>query len=780
MKKIGIFSVALLLSVVAFSNVTKENNKTSVADLESSTTDFMNEKSNVKKVALRNASSGSNAFKASKIYFQTASDSDGYEYLRFASALRGAYSKVSFTRHIEGLEDKTDEVTTLYKGIAANGKVSFTNGDELVDYDVTSTKNYYWACYTIRFKSDSTYKESDITLTLKVDDKYTDSRTISLNNAKNYVEDNSLNFSFDQEKSYVDYFALDYNLTDIGVKLVVGDYRIIHGACNDLDNPRYAYFSLNKVQNRFGVIAKYDFEEKKIVGYSKEFTNYNEADTSAKQWTDNANIFYYNGKIYTLDAYGNFMSVVASEITGNNAGDVIADNTMTFKDAANKGIVNIKSAAYNKKSDRFAVYSSNKMYIYDGKFNLLKSFDCGSFQMIYSTDSKFIGLINGGGSYNTTTKDSNDNDVTATHFYDTATVVSYDLDGNMLFSNTYGTKTCPIGDCYVSDRRHTNIQSIIIYNGELYFIWLAYDAFGNRSGAGYLIKFETVNITKAPNVSLGEYAEHNKTIGKENDFTIREIMKGKTAPGTNYLQGVTTDNTNVYYAFTDGNNSNVVLVRSNPLTGEWFVSPKPINIGKNSGNDAGKIFFYNNSVWLTMYDNKQVIEVNKDTLEVVAEKNEQGEDVKDTDGNIVPNSIMFNKITENIKNVGFDKFNNRFVVLGNGGTLYFLNEDLTIEKSVKSVGFSGNKLTNMFVNDDYIYVTYGNNGIKSCNTSIYDFNGTLINQVKVGGNNLFDYVSTNFNAQGLIDFNGTILVIGLSWGGSDISTGGYVYSVKMN
>ena len=55
MKKIGILSVALLLSVVAFSNVTKENNNTSVADLESSTTDFVNEKSNVKKVALRNA-----------------------------------------------------------------------------------------------------------------------------------------------------------------------------------------------------------------------------------------------------------------------------------------------------------------------------------------------------------------------------------------------------------------------------------------------------------------------------------------------------------------------------------------------------------------------------------------------------------------------------------------------------------------------------------------------------------------------------------------------------
>ena len=201
MKKIGILSVALLLSVVAFSNVTKENNKTSVADLESSTTDFMNEKSNIKKVSLRDAIRKSDLFKASKIYFQTASDAEGYEYLRFAAALRGAYSKVSFTRKIAGLEDKTDEVTTLYKGIAANGKVLYTNGDKLLSENVESTKNYYWACYTIRFKSDSTYKDSDITLTLNVDDKYTDSRTISLNNAKNYVEDNA-DITINELKTY--------------------------------------------------------------------------------------------------------------------------------------------------------------------------------------------------------------------------------------------------------------------------------------------------------------------------------------------------------------------------------------------------------------------------------------------------------------------------------------------------------------------------------------------------------------------------------------------------
>ena len=183
MKKIGIASVAMLLVTVGLVNLTNKDNKKIVNDLESSTTDVINEKSNVKKVALKNASSGNDAFNASKIYFQTAQDSEGYEYLRFATALRGSYSRVSYTRHIDGLGDNDSNVSVLYKGIAADGKVSYYDGSGLVDHDVTSTENYYWACYTIRFKSNSTYKDSDITLTLNVDDKYTDSHTISLNNA---------------------------------------------------------------------------------------------------------------------------------------------------------------------------------------------------------------------------------------------------------------------------------------------------------------------------------------------------------------------------------------------------------------------------------------------------------------------------------------------------------------------------------------------------------------------------------------------------------------------
>ena len=744
MKKIGIFSVALLLSVVTFSNVTKENNKTSVADLESSTTDFMNEKNNVKKVALRNASSGNNAFKASKIYFQTASDSEGYEYLRFAAALRGAYSKVSFTRQIDGLGDKTDDVTTLYKGIAANGKVSFTNGDELVDYDVTSTKNYYWACYTIRFKSDSTYKDSDITLTLNVDDKYTDSRTISLNNAKNYVEDKSVNLNFDQYQNYAnlygDHSKFSYDL--VGEQFALSGYEYIHGACNDLDNPRYAYFAMNAGGNKTGIVAKYDFETNKVVGYSKPY-------------------------------------VVSDTTIWSGVGEITqGDTSLNFKlnKSDENNLSGIKSVAYSKEKDKFAVYTSNTMYIYDGKLNLEKTLtSTGGFQTIYSDGERLYGFIKQEETVETV-KDGET--LKQGTYYDAAIIKTYSWDGTLISKTTYGSKDKPIGDVYTVNRvRCSNLQNMIMHNGKLFITRLVYVGYTNMPMGAYLYEFKTTSLEKHPNITVGEYVEANT----ETNFVASELVARHKESGCGYLQGVTTDGDNIYYAYTNGSNTQARLVRSNPLTGEWVSATNLVTIADSNPNssDAGKIFYYNNNIWVTKFNSKTVFEVNKDTLEAVVEKDEQGNDIKDKDGNPIIKSITFDNMPENLKNAAYDKFNDRLILLGVSGTLY------TYDKNTKSVsnlaaakGFEGLHVSNIFANDDYIYVTYTTDGIKGVKTSIFDFNGNLIKQVAIEDKINISPDNVNFNTQGLIDYKGVGIIIGLSW--YSTYSGGYIYSVKMN
>lgn len=760
MKKIGILSVALLLSVVAFSNVTKENNKTSVADLESSTTDFVNEKSNVKKVALRNASSGNNAFKASKIYFQTASDAEGYEYLRFAAALRGAYSKVSFTRKIAGLGDKTDEVTTLYKGIAANGKVSFTNGDELVDYDVTSTKNYYWACYTIRFKSDSTYKDSDITITLNVDDKYTDSRTISLNNAKNYVEDKSVNLNFDQYQNYAnlygDHSKFSYDL--VNKQFAPSGYEYVHGACNDLDNPRYAYFSMNAGENKTGIVAKYDFETNKVVGYSKPYVV-----SEVATWTDNANVFFYNGKIYIITSQGTFVSVKASDITGNGVGEVtLNDTSLNFK-LDQTSLTGIKAVAYSKEKDKFAVYTYNTMYIYDGKLNLEKTLaNTGGFQTIYSDGERLYGFIKNEISFDveTTTGDDGKSKITKGTYYDTATIKTYSWDGTLISTTTYGSKDKPIGDVYTVNRvRCSNLQNMIMYNGKLFISRLVYDGYTNMPKGAYLYEFKTTSLEKHPNITVGEYVEANT----ETSFVANELVARHHESEFFYLQGVTTDGDYIYYAYTNGDNTKARLVRSNPITGEWVSATNSVTIAADNDktqSDAGKIFYYNDNIWVTKRNSKTVFEVNKDTFVETGKP------------------LTFDNMPENLKNAAYDKFNDRLVLLGVSGALYTYDKNSkAVSKLADAKGFDGLKVSNLFANDDYIYVTYTKDGFKGVKTSIFDFNGNLIKQVLIIDENVICPNSSYFNTQGLIDYKGVGIIIGTGW---NSNTGGYVYSVKMN
>ena len=727
-------------------------------DLQTSTIDFINEKNGVKKANVT-TQVNNNKFSASKIYAQTAVDEEGFEYLRFATALRGKFDNVTYTRHIEGLEDKTDPVTTIYKGISANGVTTYSNGKDFVNYDVTSTKEYYWACYTIKFNKDSIYKNTDITITLNVDG-YVDTKTTSLEKIKNYVEDNSVNnLNFIESLNYANVYNHDYNFTLVSEKFNVATYDYIHGACNDLNDDRYAYFSMNQTANKKGIIGKYDFETKKIVASSKPFV-LSDKDT----WTDNANIFSYKDKVYIIDSYGKFVSIKTSELTGLDSAQVTQDDTtLVFKENG-KEISNIKAVAYNKNVNKFAVYANNTLYYFNEELNLEKTItNINGLQTIYSDGTDLFGLIKNEISFDVVIGKVDGKDaVTKGTYYDTATIKQFDWNGNLISTSTYGNQEKPIGEVYTVNRsRCTNIQNMIVHNGKLFFTKLAFVSYGNMKSGAYLYEFDTSALTKHSNTTLGEYVEKNDKASLENKFEAKELFSRHSEDGHGYLQGITTDGDNVYYSFTNGSNTNARIIRSNPLTGEWVSSTNSIEVASSNPKsaDAGKIFFYNDNVWVTKFGSKTVVEVNKDTLV------ETGK------------TITFTNMPENIKNVAYDKFNNRLIILGTSGTLYRCENEETITKLADPKGFSGEYISNLFANDDYIYVTNTTNGVKGVKTSIFDFDGNLIKQVNVEDKLNISPKTNNFNTQGLIDYKGVAIIIGLSWDGS--YSGGYAYSISM-
>ncbi len=108
----------------------------------------------------------------SKIYTQWATLNDGSTSLRFAIALKGNIETITFIRNeVIGLEITKEanivNVDTVYKSIAANNKNYYYTSEGL---SLEDNDSYYWACYTINYSKDSSLKQNNIELSVKIND----------------------------------------------------------------------------------------------------------------------------------------------------------------------------------------------------------------------------------------------------------------------------------------------------------------------------------------------------------------------------------------------------------------------------------------------------------------------------------------------------------------------------------------------------------------------------------------------------------------------------------
>ena len=164
MKKL--FNVLLCLSSLLMINSFVINKKT---DFNETPTLLNNKGIDIKKVHF-----GDNEeVETSKIYTQWATLNDGSTSLRFAIALKGNIETITFIRNeVIGLEITKEanivNVDTVYKSITANNKnYYYTTSEGLSEKDNDS---YYWACYTINYSENSSLKQNNIELSVKIND----------------------------------------------------------------------------------------------------------------------------------------------------------------------------------------------------------------------------------------------------------------------------------------------------------------------------------------------------------------------------------------------------------------------------------------------------------------------------------------------------------------------------------------------------------------------------------------------------------------------------------
>ena len=162
-KQLALFALsAALLTAGIIVNKSEIKSK----GFEESATDLYSKENNIKKIR-KTDEVVTPTVETSIMYAQSGNDGTN-SYLRFATAVKGDVTSITFNRKVEGKEDRPLECKTLYKGISSNGKTYYYNGEELVTAQDENTNNYYWACYTIKFEANSLYLDKDITLEMTI------------------------------------------------------------------------------------------------------------------------------------------------------------------------------------------------------------------------------------------------------------------------------------------------------------------------------------------------------------------------------------------------------------------------------------------------------------------------------------------------------------------------------------------------------------------------------------------------------------------------------------
>ena len=237
MKKISIF--VLSLSLLALSSI---NN---VSSLHESSLDFNNESGIAFKRNANNDVTSEETVVVSNIYVQHGII-DGYDCLRFATAIKGNVSSINYVRDaLDGYNKKSKEVETLYKSIIANGDNTYYDGSNLTTEEGYAG-NYYWACYTIKFVND-TYKNCDINININVD-KITKTTTANLSKI---IDEEETNTYYYQAETVAE-LGKGYNYPSIDSRGFIGQLNSNKGAsvkfnveANDTNNANL-YVALNK------------------------------------------------------------------------------------------------------------------------------------------------------------------------------------------------------------------------------------------------------------------------------------------------------------------------------------------------------------------------------------------------------------------------------------------------------------------------------------------------------------------------------------------------------
>lgn len=688
MKKKILFSVALA-SLVLGSGIVSSNNK------KENLKDFAYDTFNAAKgVSIKNARKTNQSVENSTIYAQVATK-DGVDYLRFATAIRGDINSVSYNRTIVATgasKDKT--ITTVYKSISAKNSESaealsvfYTENGSLTDLALSSTKDFYWACFTIAFETE-TYKESDLNISVSVNGNVVASRTTSLYRVKNYYEDPNVKLGTFLSKSNNN--SVDTKLVSPSSGIKDGSYKIPRGAVSDGE---YAYYPLNVMGSRTSKIVKCNFLTNSIVKES-EVINLTTPEGNG-EWSQTAgNLFIYKDYIYQIMRDGSF------KVFNKDLVEMNLENKLSLS-LPSRTIYDVE---YNAKLNKFVIATKDKKVYFanenDGKIivdntqHSISLADGFTFNDITS-DDKYIYVI--GGKDNVTQ----------------ACIYVYDWNGN------YVTKviTNAANEKFTSD---VNIQGMIIHNNHYY---ISLSRYGNEGLLIYELLFKQTSSIESK-YTFDEAVEYMNLANKsEEDIVVanyKQLNETQIMETSFYsLRGSAMDNNYIYLPLTNDGALNMKVAKYDLATNKVVKYSDVLVLGENKSwnQNPGSLFIVNDTIYVVKKDG--LLALNKDL-------------------NSVENtlSIDFGKAAGNLLSIQYNEKLNKFAILDRSYKLYFAEsgkETTFVSKLTSSYG--ANAIESLSSTNKYIYSVAKKDGLTGAEVNVLDWNGNIIRKnVKFSGN----------------------------------------------
>lgn len=701
---------------------------------------------NVKRYALSEMRTSSGV-ETSKIYVQTANKNNEY-YLRFATAVKGDVTSIKFTRELIGVEEtetvkavKTKEIDTLYKGISSGEETSYFSGSqELIDQQITSTKDYYWACYTIKFSENSTYLSTPIRMTLSINDEEITTRITSFNDELNNIYNGDL-------VDYLDLAGDNYNITlkKVSDNIKSDPYKIPQGGCTD---GKYLYYALNKMGSEETQLVKYDI-------YTKTAKFSDVIHLGNQTWTQTSGkTFFYNNMIGLITQDGSIKFFDKETLKENTT------QTLKFTGALNTA--NIYDISYNEKLDRFVLINrSGNMYFAN---NDLVTYDSGAKIAIndvlndISTDDNYIYAVGG--------KDG----------LIGGNISIYDWDGNIIkekiIFNDTDNKTG------ITLNQGVNVQSVIRLNDKYYCAVNRYNDDGlficeleiDSSKVNYIPKYnfndmiEYSNMTANYNVSA-YFNSLNKngiktTIQKETYYSVRNVSF---------------DDKYLYVPVNNNGAKKGILIKYDIQNmKEVCHSTTEYVLSSNSswGRDPGSSFIYNDTIYVIKKDGSLL--------------------AFDKDLNPKENTLNL-KLPANatLYSVIYNKDKNKFAILDTNYNLYFAEigseatKVLTLKTSKydhindKNVTEVKNyRIESISSDGNYIYSIASGDNVNGFETNVIDWDGNLIKEKLIlKGEINSNMTNGGHNIQQAMFMNNKSYVVGLSFSGD---TGAYILESKFS